>query len=206
MAEARKSADHLVTNFLRSGHGAFAPGALHRKSVRSGGATHEAAIIAWEARVRHLAHRSPPTQPFDRDAIDDRWLVDLVALTLDPEGPVRAVDHLRRIGIVLVTERHLPGIYLDSAPMCARDGSGLIALTLRHDRLDNFWFTLFHEIRHLKLHIGRGEAFAAIFDDIESPAGTVHEEEADLFAQEALLPMASCDLAVSRCRRRRSLC
>lgn len=198
MAQARKSADRLVPAFLNAGHGAFAPVALHRKSVRSGGAIHEAAIIAWEARVRHLADRYPPTANFDRNAIDDAWLADLVSFTLDPEGPVRAVDHLRRIGIVLVIERHLPGTFLDGAALCARDGYGLVALTLRHDRLDNFWFTLFHEIGHLKLHIGQAKAFAAIFDDTESPAGSAHEEEADLFAQEALLPKAKWDIAVSR--------
>lgn len=198
MAEARKSADHLVPAFMRGGHGAFAPVALHRKSVRSGGAIHEAAIIAWEARVRHLADRNPPAVTFDRDAIDDAWLADLVAFTLDPEGPVRAVDHLRRIGILLVIERHLPGTLLDGAALYTQDGYGLVALTLRHDRLDNFWFTLFHEIGHLKLHIGQARAFAAIFDDTESPANSAHEEEADLFAQEALLPKAKWDVAVSR--------
>lgn len=198
MAQARKSADRLVPAFLRGGHGAFTPVALHRKSVRSGGAVHEAAFIAWEARVRHLAARNPPTAPFDRDAIDDAWLTGLVALTLDPQGPMRAVDYLRRIGIVLVIERHLPGTLLDGAAICAPGGYGLIALTLRHDRLDNFWFTLFHEIGHLKLHIGQAKAFAAIFDDTESPASSPHEEEADLFAQEALLPMAKWDVAVSR--------
>lgn len=198
MAQARKTADHLVPAFLRGGHGAFAPVALHRKSVRSGGAIHEAAIIAWEARVRHVADRKSPAVAFDRDAIDDAWLASLAALTLDPEGPVRAVDHLRRIGIVLVIERHLPGTFLDGAALYAQDGYGLVALTLRHDRLDNFWFTLFHEIGHLKLHIGQAKAFAAIFDDTESPASSAHEEEADLFAQEALLPKAKWDVAVSR--------
>ena len=35
----------------------------------------------------------------------------------------------------------------------------MIALTLRHDRLDNFWFTLFHEVMHVVLHLRgkRGE-------------------------------------------------
>lgn len=198
MAQARKMADHLVPAFLQGGHSAYSPVALHRKSVRSGGAVHEAAIMAWEARVRQVADRDPPPTAFDREAIDDRWLSQLVALTLELEGPVRAVGHLRRIGISLVIERHLPGTYLDGAALCSRDRHGLVALTLRHDRLDNFWFTLFHEIGHLKLHIGHGEAFAAIFDDTEAPASAVHEQEADFFAQEALLPAAQWDVAVSR--------
>lgn len=75
--------------------------------------------------------------------------------------------------------------------------SAIVALTLRHDRLDNFWFTLFHEIGHLKFHIWRGD-FAAIFDDTEAPAGTTQEEEADLFAQETLLPSDKWKVSASR--------
>lgn len=198
LAEARMSAERLVPAFLTAGPARFASSALHRKSVRSGGAIHEAALIAWEARVRRLADRNPPAATFDPDAIDAAWLAGLVTLTLDPQGPARVVEHLRAIGISLVVERHLPGTFLDGAALCAQDRHGLVALTLRHDRLDNFWFTLFHEIGHLKLHIGRSDAFVAIFDDTESPAGSAHEEEADLFAQEALLPAAQWDLAVSR--------
>ncbi|KDP95572.1 MAG: ImmA/IrrE family metallo-endopeptidase [Alphaproteobacteria bacterium] len=197
LTQARKSADHLVPAFLRSGSARFVPAGLHRKSVRSNGAVHEPAIAAWEARVRQLAARNPPTATFDPALIDDAWIAALVALTLDADGPLKAVDHLRQIGIAFVVERHLPGTLLDGAAMGSFDGYGLIGLTLRHDRLDNFWFTLLHEIGHLKLHIGP-EAFAAIFDDTESPSDERHEEEADGFARNALLPVAQWDLAVSR--------
>jgi HTH-type transcriptional regulator / antitoxin HigA len=71
---------------------------------------------------------------------------------------------------------------------------------LRHDRLDNFWFTLFHEIAHLKLHVGRGE-YTAIFDDTEAPAEICIEEEADKFAQEALISSEKWNVAVTRITR-----
>lgn len=197
MAEARKAAPELVPAFLRGAQSRFAPAALHRKSVRASGQVHEAAIAAWEARVRQLAERDPPETTFERDSIDDRWIAALVALTLDPEGPAKTVAQLRSIGVTLVVERHLPGTLLDGAALCSLDRHGIIAMTLRHDRLDNFWFTLFHEIGHLKLHIGQGE-YAAIFDDTESPAPNALEEEADLFAQEALLPAAKWNVGVAR--------
>jgi HTH-type transcriptional regulator/antitoxin HigA len=198
LPQARKLAEHLVPAFLRGSQAQFAPVAMHRKSVRAGGNVHEAAIAAWEARVRQLASRNPPPAPFDRAAIDDAWISELVALTMEPQGPAKAVAHLRQIGIALVIERHLPGTLLDGAALCSLDRNGLVALTLRHDRLDNFWFTLLHEVGHLKLHVGQEAAFAAIFDDTESPAVSAHEEEADLFAQEALLPAVKWDVAVSR--------
>ena len=196
LAQARKAAPELLPAFLSGAQSRYAAPALHRKSVRASGQVHEAAIAAWEARVRQLADRDPPMRAFDPGLIDEAWISELVALTLDEDGPVKAVEHLRRIGVRLVVEKHLPGTLLDGASLSTLDDYAIIALTLRHDRLDNFWFTLFHEIGHLKLHVG-GE-FAAIFDETETPAGSVIEHEADLFAQEALLPVAKWNLGVAR--------
>jgi len=72
-----------------------------------------------------------------------------------------------------------------------------VAMTLRHDRLDNFWFTLLHEIAHLRLHVGQGP-YRAIFDAIESPSSSPIEDEADDFAQEALIAAAQWRTCVSR--------
>jgi HTH-type transcriptional regulator/antitoxin HigA len=197
MVEARKAASELVPAFLRGSQARYAAVALHRKSVRASGQVLEAAVAAWEARIRQLAERNPPEVRFERDHIDDAWLRGLVALTLNPEGAAKAIAHLRAIGIALVVERQLPGTLLDGAALCSVDDYAIVGLTLRHDRLDNFWFTLFHEIAHLKLHIGQG-AFAAIFDDMETPATDQLEGEADNFAQEALLPAAKWNMGVSR--------
>ena len=196
MADARKAASNLVPAFLHGAQARYAQPALHRKSVRSSGQVHEAGIAAWEARVRQLANRNPPTQRFDRVLINEDFLLGLVALTIDPEGPRKATGHLRTIGVALVVEKHLPGTLLDGAALSTPDGYAVIALTLRHDRLDNFWFTLFHELGHLKLHVGRD--YFAIFDDTEAPAASALEEEADLYAQESLLPSAKWNVGVAR--------
>lgn len=196
LAEARKVASELIPAFLRSIQVGDAVSALHRKSVRASGQVHEAAITAWEARVRRLAEREPPMTKFSPDRIDAAWLEGLVALTLERDGPARSVDYLREIGIALVVEKHLPSTLLDGAALATLEGYAIVAMTLRHDRLDNFWFTLFHELGHLKLHIGRG--YTSIFDDTEAPAESDIEGEADLFAQEALLPANKWALGVSR--------
>lgn len=195
--QARKAAGELIPAFLHGAHSQFVPMALHRKSVRASGQVHEAAIAAWEARVRTLADRNPPEQAFDRDRLTTDWVRGLVALSLDDHGPRIAVDYLHNAGISLVIERHLPGTLLDGAALATTDHHAIVAMTLRHDRLDNFWFTLLHEIGHLKLHIGLGE-YAAIFDDNDSPAADQIERDADHFAQEALIPEANWNLAVSR--------
>lgn len=197
MAQAKKAAAQLVPVFLRHAQTPLVQAGLHRKSVRASGQVHEAAIVAWEARVRQLAERAPPEVEFDKSRINETWLKGLLALTLVSNGPAEAAEYLSRAGISLVVERHLPGTLLDGAALRSRNCHAIIALTLRHDRLDNFWFTLLHEIGHLKLHIGAG-GFAAIFDDTEAPSNDVIENEADYFAQEALLSSEQWEVAASR--------
>ena len=197
LAQARKAAGDLISALLRGAHSEFAPMALHRKTVRANGHVHEAAVAAWEARVRTLAKRNPPKKIFDRNHLTDDWVRGLVALSVDEHGPRLAFEYLRDAGISLVIERHLPGTLLDGAALASGDQYAILAMTLRHDRLDNFWFTLLHEIGHLKLHIGSG-GYAAIFDDNDSPAADKIEQDADYFAQESLIPEANWNLAVSR--------
>lgn len=197
LPQARKAAGDLIPSFLQGAHSQFVPMALHRKSVRSSGQVHEAAIAAWEARVRTLADRNPPEQSFDRDRLTADWVRGLVALSLDDSGPRLAAEYMRAAGISLVIERHLPGTLLDGAALASANHHAIVAMTLRHDRLDNFWFTLLHEVGHLKLHIRLGE-FSAIFDDNDAPASDQVEQDADHFAQEALIPEANWNLAVSR--------
>jgi HTH-type transcriptional regulator/antitoxin HigA len=196
-AQARKTATELIPAFLRGAHAVFPTGALHRKSVRSNGQVLEAAIAAWEARVRQLADRDPPQVVFDPGHLDAGWIRGLIALSTRDDGPLQAVAYLRDAGISLIVERQLPGTLLDGASMCALQSHAIVALTLRHDRLDNFWFTLLHEIGHLKLHIGH-DRLVAIFDDTDAPAGDAIEREADLFAQEALLSSDKWKIAVAR--------
>jgi HTH-type transcriptional regulator/antitoxin HigA len=82
--------------------------------------------------------------------------------------------------------KHLPGTFLDGAALCRKDGVPIIALTLRHDRIDNFWFTLLHEYCHVCYHLN--ENTRVILDDLEVKSAAEIENEADAFAQEALIP------------------
>jgi HTH-type transcriptional regulator/antitoxin HigA len=186
LADARKFAGELIPQFFRNANAGWTPTALHRKSVRAGGQVHEPAIAAWEARVLTVADRHPPARVFEPANASSEWLNALVHLSAAPDGPKHVEHHLRSAGIVLVIEPHLPGTLLDGAALRSALNTAIVGMTLRHDRLDNFWFTLLHEIAHLALHID--SKFMAIFDDTESPAGSKTEIEADRFAQEALLP------------------
>ncbi|QND61670.1 ImmA/IrrE family metallo-endopeptidase (plasmid) [Mesorhizobium huakuii] len=98
------------------------------------------------------------------------------------------VAALHRMGIILVILEHLPGTFLDGAAMCRSDGVPVIALTLRHDRLDNFWFTLLHEFAHVVRHLTTDRQ--VILDDLDVASSETIEAEADSFARHALIPPA----------------
>src|SRR3546814_17866093 len=81
----------------------------------------------------------------------------------------------------------------------------IIALTLRHDRLDNFWFVLFHELGHIVRHRNRGLE-DGFFDEESAAAKLAVEVEADDFARNALIPdelwQSSFELGRASCRER----
>jgi HTH-type transcriptional regulator/antitoxin HigA len=196
-AQARKEAERLISSFFRHAAYDWTQTALHRRSVRAHGNVQLAALAAWEARVSILADRRPPQVAFRKDVISHEWLHSLVRLSTRDDGPKAAVEHLRAAGVVLVVEPHLPGTLLDGAALQTTSNLFVVAMTLRHDRLDNFWFTLLHECAHLRLHVGQG-SYRAIFDAIETPGDNPIEIEADDFAQEALIPAAQWRTCVSR--------
>jgi HTH-type transcriptional regulator/antitoxin HigA len=182
--------------FLQAAGPRFAT-ALHRKKMRSGNVPNEYALLAWQARILERARAKIEAGAIGAFELDDRWLPELVRLTQRKDGPARARDLLAEKGVVLIAERHLPGSYLDGAAMLAEGGTPVVGLTLRHDRLDNFWFVLMHELGHVFLHLFDGRRFD--FFDEESASDTdAIEAEADKFALDRLISEDLWDQCLSR--------
>jgi HTH-type transcriptional regulator/antitoxin HigA len=84
-------------------------------------------------------------------------------------------------------EPHLSHTYLDGAAILIFAERPIIGMTLRHDRLDNFWFTLMHEAAHVALHYGVENR--DFIDDLDVEASDdPREREADALAGQALIP------------------
>jgi hypothetical protein len=119
-------------------------------------------------------------------------LAELAKLSGHEDGPRRAKDALSSWGVHLVCVSHLPKTYLDGAALrSAEGGAPIVALTLRYDRIDNFWFSLLHELAHVGRHFD--SAAGAFVDDFslrEAPSRNEdpRENEADEWAEEALIP------------------
>lgn len=160
--------------------------AMLRKSrtERANAKTDFGALEAWCAGVLIKAEKQK--LPNKRQKLDEAFAREVAKLSRKSNGPKAAVDLLAKGGVVLVTLDHLPGTYLDGAAICRSDGAPVIGLTLRHDRIDNFWFTLLHELAHATRHLGPDRAI--IFDDLDVNSADGIEAEADEFARNALLP------------------
>ncbi len=171
--------------------------ALHRKKVRGRTSPNEYAILAWQARVLERARTKIARHRVPELSVDDRWMPDLVALTRRVSGPGQAAGLLASHGIALVTERDLSGTYLDGAAMLGENGRAVIGLTLRFDRLDNFWFVLFHELGHVFLHLSAGLRYD-FFDEDGTAAADRIEVEADEFALNSLIAPEDWDSCLSR--------
>ncbi|MDP3980228.1 MAG: XRE family transcriptional regulator [Chlamydiota bacterium] len=170
--------------------------AAARQRVRLGGNVNWYALIAWQCRVIALAKKERMTNKYNQRAITDEWLTELAHLSCKEDGPKMAIEYLRNSGIWVVIESHLPQTHLDGAAFLLSDGSPVIGMTLRYDRLDNFWFVLFHELIHIIKHLHKGD-IESIFDDLEAKAEDI-EQEADEQAGEILVPEDRWNTALAR--------
>lgn len=167
---------------------AHEPALLRAPLHQSGGRTMDThALFIWRAVVVDKAHQHPPQGIYKAGTITPTWLRDLAKLSRFEQGPKLAQEFLSQHGICLVTESPFKKTYLDGCAMLDGDRP-IIGLTLRHDRVDNFWFALLHEAVHVQKHLTPQCRFIADNLDDKARAGQSQEDEADLGAQEALIP------------------
>ena len=160
--------------------------ALLRHGTRIRGHFDEFTLLAWKARIVWKV-KSQIKKFAVPNFSDLSWLGSFKEFTLHEKGPALAVEFLRKKGIFVIFEAHLPHTHLDGAALLVDRDIFTIALTLRHDRLDNFWFVLLHELGHIIRHKDTGLR-RGFFDDDETAATEAYEREADEFAKSVLLP------------------
>ena len=183
LLDARTRADELIDDLFSVFQGAQ-PEPIYCKRGEREISTN--ALKAWQARVIQLA-LTVGLPPFSRDEFSEDFIHQVVQLSYYSQGPQIARVLLNKKGIHFIVLQHLPETYLDGACFYAPDGRPVIGLTLRHDRMDNFWFTIVHELAHLYLHLDGGNI--AFFDDTEHPLddpGYPQENEANAFTRDML--------------------
>lgn len=145
------------------------------------------ALLAWQLCVLKRAAETDLPAEYRDGSLTDDVLREIARLSQFRQGPALAQEYLATMGVALVFVRHFKKTYLDGAAMLI-EGRPIIGLTLRHNRLDNFWFVLMHELVHVKRHLNSDRPF--IPDDLDDKAHGQEdiEREANEGAREALIP------------------
>lgn len=187
IGKTKTSAENAVKDFLLDSDLQF--GSVSFRRTIAGEAyspTTQYALYAWLARVIQKAREQKINLGnFDPSILTSGFLSDLAQLSWFDNGPLLAVECLRQHGVAVIIEPHLKGTQLDGAALKDKDGIPIIALTLRYDRLDNFWFTLLHEVVHIWKHLDSQNAF---LDDLEVSSEDQREAEANRLARDAFIP------------------
>lgn len=172
------------------------PLTLLRKRVRLGGKFDPYSLLAWKLRIVWLAHQIQLKREYTAELLNDDWFSTLVQKSTYDDGPLLAKQYLEDSGIPLVIEQHLPQTHLDGAAILLPNGKPFVALTLRYDRLDNFWFVLIHELIHVRDHLLK-DSIEDIFDDFNEDPSEI-EKTTDLTAGSILIPDLIWETALPR--------
>lgn len=161
------------------------------------------AHCAWLARAKQLARAAPVTGTFSATALSDA-LARIKTLLKSAEETRRVPEILAAGGIRMVIVEHLPQTRIDGACFWLGPQSPAIALSLRYDRIDAFWFTLMHELAHVRAGDGKATDVPIDTDLVgeDLPRGTKSETEkkADDFAADFLVPRLEIKNFVARVR------
>jgi len=183
----------------RAGRAETASSDLFRKNdqTRINAKMNPYALQAWCWKVMATANEMQLATEYAHGAVTMDFLRQIAQLSWFEDGPRQAKDLLGENGIPLVILTHLPRTYLDGAALKLNDGRPVIGLTLRYDRIDNFWFCLLHELAHVGRHLDGSENDAFIDDlNLRKEAEEAEDDDrnletqADAWAEEALIPHA----------------
>lgn len=107
---------------------------------------------AWLFRVRSLAaNKSLPS--YSQKKLEST-LELLKKCRQEPEDVAKVAPALAECGVCLIFVEPIASSKIDGACMWLRD-IPVVGMTLRYDRIDNFWFVLRHEIEHVLRGDGR---------------------------------------------------
>ena len=144
-----------------------------------------AAVSAWLRQGERCADEIA-CKPFDKEHFK-QVLSELRALTNETEPAVfipQLVEACAQAGVAVVFAPTPKGCPVSGATRWLSPDKALLMLSLRHATNDHLWFAFFHEAGHLLLH-GKKMLFLETkgLDD-------VHEQQADKFACDLLIPPA----------------
>lgn len=153
------------------------------------------AQLAWLYRVKQIAKDIlVPTYSEERTRAA---LSKLKSYLSSPEEARHAPRLLMECGIRFVIVEGLKASKIDGACLWLDEKSPVIGMTMRFDRMDNFWFVLRHELEHVLQRHGVSDPMLDV--DLGASSSVAQEEQiANEAASEFCAPKAKIESFIAR--------
>ena len=137
--------------------------------------------ITW-FRKAQIEAASRKVHPYKKSKLEKLYN-KLNSYTTQDNGVNEFIEDLTQAGVIFFVLPHLQKTYLDGAAFYSGKNP-VIVYTARYKRIDNFWFTVAHEIAHILLHLNKDNKF--ILDNLRDGELDQMELEANALAAEKL--------------------
>ena len=146
-------------------------------------------IMGWVKLVQYRA-KEIIVPPFNHES-QEQLIIDLRSIFLKNKEVLKKVQSkLHENGIKVIYQAKGEKTPVDGVSFWS-DGNPAIGMTLRHKRLDNFAFVLFHELGHVYKHLINNDTAEFIDLEIkneeEEYKNSTEEKQANEFAQDGLI-------------------
>jgi HTH-type transcriptional regulator/antitoxin HigA len=145
--------------------------------------------LAWLYRVRAIA--KDMIVPAYSELGMRRALKELHNLLIAPEEARHAPRILAEAGVRFVVVETIGSARIDGVCFWLDELSPVVGMSMRFDRIDNFWFVLRHELEHVRL--GHGRDVVAIDAGLDEDGGDI---EADVHDEERIANEAASNFCV----------
>jgi HTH-type transcriptional regulator/antitoxin HigA len=151
--------------------------------------------LAWIYRVKRIA-RELVVPRYDEAALKAA-IPKLKGLLSAPEEARHAPRLLQECGVRLVIVEGLKSSKIDGVCLWLNEQTPVVGMTMRFDRMDNFWFVLRHELEHVLQRHGMQEPMLDV--DIGASTSVADEEKiANREASEFCAPQARISSFIAR--------
>lgn len=112
--------------------------------------------FTWYFRALQTANQYKVGK-FNKDLLTELYN-QLHVYTMQENGYNLFLNKLNEAGVIFFVLPHLQKTYLDGASFYANENP-VVVYTARYKRIDNFWFTIAHEVAHILHHLNTPETF-----------------------------------------------
>lgn len=150
-------------------------------------ATDSVNLMTWLVIVRHKSNSQRLEVPFHREAIPHLKSLLNQVIFENSDTFARTEELCNQYGIKFIRESKLDKVPVDGYSFWMGDNPTIV-MTGRMDRIDNFAFTLMHELGHIELHLTKdsNDDFVDIDPGSSAHNKDVRESQATSYATESI--------------------